>query len=89
MQPSMDVRSSPSQRFDTRAVPSAMELRRMARWEMDLSPGSFTSPLQPGRGSDCLFHGPGVRAGSLAPGAVGPVFLRQVSEAPGDVTPEE
>ena len=50
MQPSIDVRSSPSHRFDTCAVPPAIALRRMARWEMDLSPGSLTSPSSRGVG---------------------------------------
>ena len=55
MQPSIDVRSSPSQRLDTCAVPLAIELRRMARWEMDLSPGSLTSPSSLGAGLTVCF----------------------------------
>ena len=55
MQPSMDVRSSPSQRFDTWAVPLAIEFRRIARWEIDLSPGSLTSPSSRGTAlTDCF-----------------------------------
>ena len=43
-QPSIDVRSSPTQKLETCAVPSAMELSSAARWEIDLSPAVDTVP---------------------------------------------
>ena len=43
-QPSIAVRSSPTQKFETCAVPRATVFSRAARCEMDLSPGGATTP---------------------------------------------
>jgi len=44
MQFRMELRSSPWHRLETWALPDAMELSRMARWDIDLSPGRVTVP---------------------------------------------
>ena len=55
-QRSIDTRSSPTQKLETCAVPSAIEFSSAARCEMDLSPGGTTSPSMPLCRFDALVH---------------------------------
>jgi len=44
----MDDLSSPAHMLETWAVPGAIELSSIARWEIDLSPGRTTVPSSRG-----------------------------------------